>query len=555
MKPIDWIVMFAWLVAIVGYGLYRGRGSNTVDRYLLAGKSMPWYAMGLSIMATQASAVTFISTTGQSYTDGMRFVQFYFGLPLAMVILSATAVPIFHRANVYTAYEYLEQRFDVKTRALVSAIFLIPRGLAAGLSLYAPSVVLSVILGWPDRWTTILMGLLVVVYTSIGGNKAVIWADVQQMMLISCALVLALFMAIHLMPADVSWAKAVSLAGAAGRLNAVTTHFDWDDRYNLWSGLIGGMFLALAYFGCDQSQVQRYLTGKSIAQSRLGLLFNALAKIPMQFFILFIGAMVFVFFTFEKPPLLFQPVELTRLAKDPRFPAVEQRYDRAFAQRKQAAEDYLQAHGPEAQQNTRIRYQNAQRELDSAHAAGEQLVSKDFHDTNYIFLSFVTGYLPVGVVGLIVAVIFTAAMSSTSGEINSLAAVTVIDIYQRHFRKDASDGHYLAVSRLATVFWGVYAVVFAQYGSSFGALIEAVNIIGSLFYGGLLGVFVLAFFFKSVGANGAFFGVLAGEAAIFAAYLFTKISYLWYNVVGCVVVIAVGVLISQFSPAQRKTLA
>ena len=555
MKPIDWIVMFAWLVAIVGYGLYRGRGSNTVDRYLLAGKSMPWYAMGLSIMATQASAVTFISTTGQSYTDGMRFVQFYFGLPLAMVILCATAVPIFHRANVYTAYEYLEQRFDVKTRSLVSAIFLIPRGLAAGLSLYAPSVVLSVILGWPDRWTTVLMGLLIVIYTSIGGNKAVIWADVQQMMLISCALVLALFMAIHLMPPDVSWAKAVSLAGAAGRLNAVTTHFEWDDRYNLWSGLIGGMFLALAYFGCDQSQVQRYLTGKSIAQSRLGLLFNALAKIPMQFFILFIGAMVFVFFTFEKPPLLFQPVELARLAKDPRFPAVQQRYDQAFAQRRQAAEDYLQAGDSQAQQNTRIRYQNAQRELDSAHAAGEQLVSRDFHDTNYIFLSFVTGYLPVGVVGLIVAVIFTAAMSSTSGEINSLAAVTVIDIYQRHFRRGASDSHYLAASRVATVFWGFYAVMFAQYGSNFGALIEAVNIIGSLFYGGLLGVFVLAFFFKSVGANGAFAGVLAGEAAIFAAFFFTKISFLWYNVIGCLVVIAVGVLITRFSSSNPQRVA
>jgi SSS family transporter len=546
--------MFAWLAFIVSYGLYRGRGSNTVDRFLLAGKSMPWYAMGLSIMATQASAVTFISTTGQSYTDGMRFVQFYFGLPLAMVILSATAVPIFHRANVYTAYEYLEQRFDVKTRALVSAIFLIPRGLAAGLSLYAPSVVLSVILGWPDRWTTVLMGVLIVIYTSIGGNKAVIWADVQQMMLIFCGLVLALFMAIHLMPADVSWTQAISLAGAAGRLNAVTTHFDWDDRYNVWSGLIGGMFLALAYFGCDQSQVQRYLTGKSIAQSRLGLLFNALAKIPMQFFILFIGAMVFVFFTFEKPPLLFQPVELARMAKDPRFPAVEQRYDQAFAQRKQAAEDYLQARDPKAQQDTRTRYQTAQRELNDAHAAGEQLVGKDFHDTNYIFLSFVTNYLPAGVVGLIVAVIFTAAMSSTSGEINSLAAVTVIDIYQRHFRKDASDRHYLAASRIATVFWGMYAVVFAQYGSNFGALIEAVNIIGSLFYGGLLGVFVLAFFFKSVGSNGAFIGVLAGEAAIFAAFFFTKISFLWYNVIGCLVVIAVGVLISGLSRGERDAL-
>jgi SSS family transporter len=549
--------MFAWLAFIVGYGLYRGRGSNTVNSYLLASKSMPWYAMGLSIMATQASAVTFISTTGQSYTDGMRFVQFYFGLPLAMVILSATAVPIFHRAKVYTAYEYLEQRFDVKTRALVSAIFLIQRGLAAGLSLYAPSVVLSAILGWPERLTTVLMGVLIVSYTAFGGNKAVTWADVQQMLLISCALILALFMAIHLLPANVSWSGAVSLAGAAGRLNAVTWNFDWNDRYNVWSGLIGGMFLALAYFGCDQSQVQRYLTGRSIGQSRLGLLLNALAKIPMQFCILFIGAMVFVFFTFEKPPLLFQPVELARVEKDPRFSAVEQRYDQAFTERKQAAQEYLQTRDPEAQQATRTRYQNAQRALNEAHAAGEQLVGNDFHDVNYIFLSFVTGYLPAGVVGLIIAVIFTAAMSSTSGEINSLAAVTVIDLYQRHIRKDASDHHYLTASRLATLFWGVYAVVFAQYGSTFGALIEAVNIVGSLFYGGLLGVFVLAFFFKSVRANGAFFGVLAGEAAIFAAYLFTKISYLWYNVVGCVVVIAVGVLVSQFSAReeQRKDLA
>jgi len=548
--------MFAWLAFIVSYGLYRGRGSNTVNRYLLAGKSMPWYAMGLSIMATQASAVTFISTTGQSYTDGMRFVQFYFGLPLAMVILSATAVPIFHRANVYTAYEYLEKRFDVRTRDLVSAIFLIQRGLAAGLSLYAPSVVLSVILGWPDRWTTILMGVLIVTYTALGGNKAVIWADVQQMMLITCALVLALFMAIHLLPGDVTFTKAISLAGAAGRLNAVTTHFEWDDRYNLWSGLIGGMFLALAYFGCDQSQVQRYLTGKSIAQSRLGLLFNALAKIPMQFFILFIGAMVFVFFTFQKPPLLFQPVELARIEKDSRFQGVQQRYDRAFEQRKQAAEDFLEARSPEARQELQARYQKAQRELSEAHASGEQLVSPDFHDTNYIFLSFVTGYLPAGVVGLIIAVIFTAAMSSTSAEINSLAAVTVIDLYRRHVRQNATDHHYLTASRVATVFWGAYAVVFAQYGSNFGALIEAVNIIGSLFYGGLLGVFVLAFFFRSVGPRGAFLGVIAGEAAIFAAFFFTKISFLWYNVVGCVVVIAAGLAVSrvldQPLPASKK---
>ena len=556
MKPVDWIVMFAWLAFIVGYGLYRGRGSDTVSSFLLAGRTMPWYAMGLSIMATQASAVTFISTTAQSYTDGMRFVQFYFGLPLAMVILSATAVPIFHRANVYTAYEYLEQRFDMKTRALVSAIFLIQRGLAAGLSLYAPSVVLSVILGWPDRATTILMGVLVVTYTALGGNKAVTWADVQQMLLISCALVLALFMAVHLMPANVSWSNALSLAGAAGRLNAVTTHFQWDDRFNLWSGLIGGMFLALAYFGCDQSQVQRYLTGKSVAHSRLSLLFNAMAKIPMQFFILFIGAMVFVLFVFVKPPLLFQPAELQRVQSDARFPSVQQRFDAAFARRKQAAEDYLDAQrsgSAVAENESRARFNAAEKELNDAHSAGEQLVSKDFQDTNFIFLSFVTNYLPAGVVGLIIAVIFTAAMSSTSGEINSLAAVTVIDFYQRHIRREATDRHYLNASKWATLFWGTYAVIFAQYGRNFGALIVAVNVVGSLFYGGLLGVFVLAFFFKRVGPKGAFWGVLAGEAAIFAAFFFTDISFLWYNVVGCVVVLAVGLAVSQIFDSKTVT--
>jgi SSS family solute:Na+ symporter len=548
MRPLDWVVMFSWLAFIVSYGLYRGRGSTTVNKYLLAGKSMPWYAMGLSIMATQASAITFISTTGQSYTDGMRFVQFYFGLPIAMVILCATAVPIFHRANVYTAYEYLEKRFDAKTRALVSGIFLIQRGLAAGLSLYAPAVVLSVILGWPDKLTTVMMGALIVTYTSLGGIKAVTWADVQQMMLILCGLIISLVMAVHLLPSHISFGNAVSLAGAAGRLNAVNFHFDWNDRYNVWSGLIGGMFLMLAYFGCDQSQVQRYLTGKSVEQSRLSLIFNAMAKIPMQFFILFIGAMVFVFFIFERPPVLFQPVELARVKSDPRFPAVEKRYQQAFANRKDAAEQYLQSKSssdPSLKQASLERYQSAQRELNEAHLASEHLVGKDFHDTNYIFLSFVTRYLPAGLVGLIIAVIFSAAMSSTSGEINSLATVTVIDIYRRHVKKNAPDHHYLMASRWATVFWGLYAVAFAQYGRNFGALIEAVNIVGSLFYGGLLGVFVLAFFFKSVGANGAFFGVVAGEAAIFAANILTKISFLWYNVIGCVVVIVVGILVSR----------
>jgi SSS family transporter len=556
MRPLDWVVMFCWLVFIVSYGLYRGRGSSTMNKYLLAGKSMPWYAMGLSIMATQASAITFISTTGQSYTDGMRFVQFYFGLPIAMVILCATAVPIFHRANVYTAYEYLEQRFDAKTRSLVSLIFLIQRGLAAGLSLYAPAVVLSIILGWPDRATTVVMGILVMTYISFGGIKAVTWADVQQMSLILCGLVLALVLAVHLLPRSVSFADAVSLAGAAGKLNPVTFNFNWDDRYNIWSGLIGGMFLALAYFGCDQSQVQRYLTGKSIAASRLSLLFNAMAKIPMQFFILFIGAIVYVFFIYERPPLLFQPVELKNVQRDARFPAVERRYQQAYADRKQAADEYVQANhaGDRSRRQASIEhYRAAQQELNDAHAAGEHLVGKDFDDTNYIFLSFVTRYLPAGVVGLIVAVIFSAAMSSASGEINSLATVTVIDIYRRHIQREASDRHYLIASRFATVFWGCFAMGFAQYGRNFGALIQAVNVIGSLFYGGLLGVFVLAFFFRGVGANGAFIGVLAGEAAIFAANLFTKISFLWYNVIGCVVVVVVGLAVTRaFDQGRRR---
>ena len=559
MRTLDWVVLVSWLIAIVSYGLYRGRGSTTVDNYLLAGKTMPWYAMGLSIMATQASAITFISTTGQSYIDGMRFVQFYFGLPVAMVILSATAVPIFHRANVYTAYEYLEQRFDSRTRAVVSIIFLIQRGLAAGISLYAPAVVLSVILGFSDHMTTILMGSLVVLYTTMGGIKAVTWADVQQMIVILASLIFALGVAITLMPSNVSFHDALTVAGAAGRLNAVDLHFDPNNRYNLWSGLIGGMFLALAYFGTDQSQVQRYLTGKSIGQSRLSLLFNAMAKIPMQFFILFIGAMVFVFFTFEKAPVLFQPVVLEKVKKAPEFAGIESRYSAAFDQRRAAASDLISAsHAGDktVEKAAADKYRAAHSQYEVTRRDALKLVEKQtgesFNDTNYIFLSFVTHYLPVGVVGLVIAVIFSAAMSSISGEINSLATVSVIDVYRRYVKKEATDRHYLWASRLATAFWGVYAVAFASYGPTFGALIEAVNMVGSLFYPGMLGVFVLAFFFKRVGSSGAFWGVVVCEIVIFLLFKFSTIAYLWYNVIGCIVVIITGLLISIFDPRNPE---
>jgi Na+/proline symporter len=561
MRPLDWVVLVVTLVSIVSYGLYRSRGSNTVDRYLLAGKSMPWYAMALSIMATQASAITFLSTTGQSYVDGMRFVQFYFGLPIAMVVICATVVPVFHRAKVYTAYEYLEQRFDSKTRALASIVFLMQRGLSAGLTIYAPAIVLSVILDIPERYTTTGMGLVVITYTVLGGIKAVTWSDVQQMCIIFLGLVLALITVFVLLPQSVSIGDAVALAGAAGRLNAVTTKFDWADRFNIWGGLLGGTFLFLSYFGCDQSQVQRYLTGKSIAQSRLSLIFNAVAKIPMQFFILFIGAMVFVFYLFVQPPVLFRPNELQRVQGLSGYQAVEQQYNTAYAHRKQAALGYAEARraaDPATEQRAIDDFRAAQNEVDASRKAAFQFVQstggeKGFNDTNYIFLSFVTKYLPVGIVGLVIAVIFAATMSASSGEINSLATVTVIDIYKRYVKPGQSDQHYLWASRGATLFWGLYCITFAGFAGGLGSLIEAVNFVGSLFYGTLLGCFVLALGFRRVGGTPAFIGMLAGEAAILATWWFTTMAWLWYNVIGAVVVVLTALAISAASGSTLPT--
>jgi Na+/proline symporter len=550
MRIIDWFVFLLWLVSLVSYGLYRGRGSNTVSQFLLAGKTMPWYAMGLSILATQASAITFISTTGQGYVDGLRFAQFYFGLPVAMVILSATAVPIFHRARVYTAYEYLEHRFDSKTRALTSLIFLIQRGLAAGIGIYAPAVALSAVLGWSDRWITVLIGALVVLYVTTGGIKALTWADVQQMTMIFIALLVSLFMALKSLPSQVSILDAVHLAGAAGRLNIVDTHLDWSSRYNVWSGLIGGAFLALAYFGCDQSQVQRYLTGKSIAQSRLSLIFNASVKIPMQLFILFIGAMVFVLSLFVQEPMIFHPLEAARAAKTPEWQTTEANYERAFTERRAAAYELTKQQTPA----TVAQFQAAQKTFDTQRNAGIGIVQRlnrgaPFSDTNYIFLSFVKKFLPAGLVGLLIGVIFSASMGSTSGEINSLATVSVIDIYGRYIAPNRDDRHYLIASRFLTVFWGAFAVAFAALGArGFGALIERVNIVGSLFYGGMLGVFVLAFFFKHVRGTAAFWGVIIGEIAIFCAAAFTSVSFLWYNVIGCVVVVVAALILSGLMP-------
>jgi len=553
MRPLDWYVLIGTLLFVVLYGMWRSRGSRSMNQYVLAGKTMPWWAVAFSIMATQASAITFISTTGQAYVDGMRFVQVYFGLPLAMVILSATAVPIFHRAKVYTAYEYLEQRFDARTRALVSVIFLIQRGLSNGIALCATGIVLTLILGWPDHIAILIMGSLAILYTTTGGAKAVTWTEFPQLIIMMLGLVAALATAVWLFPGDVSFLDAVAVAGAAGKLKSVVFSFDWNDRYNFWSGLLGGMFLALAYFGCDQSQVQRYLTGKSIAQSRLSLMFNGVAKVPMQFLILFIGAIVFAFYHFEPPPLLFQRADLARIqAAKAEYTPVAERYDAAFVERRQAAREIIDARrqgDPEARARGAERYRRAQGDFEAARGEAIALTKKisgggDYNDANYIFLTFVTRYLPAGVVGLIMAAIFGAAMSTISSEINSLATVTVIDLYQRHFKKDAPEGHYLKVAKWATVFWGAWAMVTAELGKNLGALIEVVNIVGSLFYGGLLGVFVLAFFFQRVGGTAAFLGVIAGEAAIFATAGLTKVSFLWYNVIGCLVVIGAALAVS-----------
>ena len=531
MRLLDWIVLVASLVFVIGYGMWRSRRTKTTEQYLLAGREMPWYAMALSIMATQASAITFISTTGQAYADGMRFLQMYLGLPLAMILISATAVPIFHRARVYTAYEYLEQRFDVKTRTLVSIVFLIQRGLGAGVALYAPAIVLTVIFGWPDYVTTAIMGVLVVLYTTFGGIRAVTWTDFQQMLIMMIGLVAALITAIWLMPADVSFLDAVKTAGVAGRLNALVTSFSWSDQYNLFSGLIGGMFLALAYFGCDQSQVQRYLTGRSITQSRLSLLFNAIAKLPMQFLILFTGAMVFVFYVYAQPPLIFHPGEMKKVEQREDAVQLQQRFDDAWRARRDAAG------------RDETAFLQAQSEIDAVRKE-----TGAANDTNFIFLSFVTHYLPAGLVGLVMAAIFAAAMSTISAEVNSLATVSVIDIYKRHFAPAASDGHYLWASRVLTALWGVYAVFAAGFGRSLGSLIEAVNMVGSFFYGSLLGAFFLAFYAPRVGANAAFLAILLGEAAVIAVHFTYNVSFLWYNVVGALSVVVAGLALSFALP-------
>ncbi len=565
MSGLDWGILVGSWVLVVSYGVWKGRGSKDAESYLLSNRDMRWYTICLSIMATQASAITFLSTPGQAYADGMRFVQFYFGLPLAMVVLSVTVVPIFHRLKVYTAYEYLEGRFDLKTRALAAFLFLVQRGLACGLTIFAPAMVLSVLLGWNLHLTIGLIGALVLVYTVSGGTRAVAWAQSYQMLIIAGGMLVAGAVVVLRLPPGVSFGDALHVAGALDRLKAVDFTFDLSNRYNLWSGLIGGFFLQLAYFGTDQSQVQRYLTGRSVAQSRLGLLANGLVKVPMQFLILLLGAMVFVFYQFVAPPVFFNPVPVAQVRSGPlagEYRQAEIAYGHACADRSarvQALLDARRGGDPAREAAARAALRQAE-----AKAAGvrEQAVGilkranpgANPSDTNYVFLTYVLTFLPAGLVGLVLAAVFAASMSSSSGELNALASATTVDVWRRLL--GGGDGRReVWVSRLATFLWGCFAVFFAEYASRLGSLVEAVNILGSLFYGTILGIFLVAFYCQRVRGGAAFWAALIAEAGVLACFLFTDISFLWYNVVGCVLVVALSFVFHAFSggPSERTS--
>lgn len=549
--------MCGFLAFIAAYGTWKTRKTKDIDAFIRAGRSTPWYVVTLSIMATQASAITFISTPGQAYVDGMRFVQFYLGLPIAMIILSITAVPIFNKLNVYTAYEYLEKRFDLKNRLLGSILFLSQRGLAAGFTIFAPALILSVLLGWNINIAIFVMGGLVILYTTVGGSIAVNKTHIQQMIIIMAGMFAAFFMIIKLLPPDISLTDAAYVAGKLGKLNAIDFSFDLENRYTFWSGIIGGTFLMLSYFGTDQSQVQRYLGGSSITQSRMGLLTNGIVKVPMQFFILFTGAMVFVFFQFAAPPLFFNPVQ-EGVVKSGEYAEQYNGLEESFGKLKEEKQFHIREmlagidNGNESEINSaekKISEISEKEKLIRTEAVS--LIKKtnpdaDENDTNYIFLSFVINFLPAGLIGLVLASIISASMSSTSAELNALASTTVIDIYKRLIKKDGSDSHYLKISKLATIFWGIYAIIFALFANQLGTLIEAVNILGSLVYGTILGIFLVAFYLKKIQGTPTFFSALLAEIIVIYCFIFTEIPFLWFNLIGCLLVIALSFLFNGF---------
>ncbi len=562
MHWIDWAVMLLVLVAIIAYGVWRTRTVSTSQSYLQGDRELSWLTVGLSVMATQASAITFLSTPGQGYDDGIRFVQFYYGMPLAMIIICIFFLPIYYRLNVYTAYEYLENRFDKKTRTLAAILFLFSRGMAAAFTICAPSIILNNIMGWDLYTTIVIIGLVVTFYTAMGGTKAVSYTQKHQMTVMLTGLVLAAILIVVKLPGEVSLGDAVDLATEMGKMEAFDIEWDLSNRYNVWSGMTAALFLFLSYFGTDQSQVQRYLTGRSLRQSRIGLLLNGFIKVPMQFLVLFTGVMVFVFYLFVQAPVHFNKSNLARLEASPEWKAqleeVQKEYNVVFEEKEKASLSLIDAlrekdaaaiaRGKEELKRWQTEDQRVRARVDSlllaqAKATGSAV---ETNDRDYVFISYILGHFPRGVIGLLFAVIICAAMSSTASELTALSTTTVVDVYKRSFHPHATDQHYLWVSKGFTVLWGLVAIAFATIASLFENLIQAVNIVGSLLYGSILGIFLVAFFFKKIGATPAFIGGLVAEAVVLAVYFIDQsdkvedIGFLWLNPIGCAVVISVS---------------
>ncbi len=564
MNLLDWIILFGTLLSIVLYGTWKTRGAKNMESYLKGDNTMKWWMIGVSIMATQASAVTFLSTPGQAMEDGMRFLQFYFGLPLAMVIISVTMVPIYYRLKVYTAYEYLETRFDLKTRTFAAALFLLLRGLSAGITLLAPSIVLSSILGWNIIATTTMIGMFVIIYTVSGGTRAVSLTQRTQMAIIMGGMFLAGVMAYRLLPGNVSFGETVQLAGELGKLNIITTNFSMSDRFNIWSGLIASTFLFLSYFGTDQSQVARYLGGKSLTESRMGLIFNGLLKIPMQFIILFIGVLVFVFYLFNQPPVFHNQTLKNKVAQTEYARALnelETSYTSVYQQKQESVNNLLQGIRQENEASidaSKKEYYLWKKQEDSIRTEVKKTISSavpgaKIQDRDYMFLNFVLSYLPHGIIGLLLAVMFSAAMSSMASELNALASTTTVDIYKRSFNPEASPLHYLRASRFFTIMWALIAMAFAMLANMAENLIQFVNIVGSLFYGTILGIFLVAFYMKPIRGTSVFIAAVIGELAVLACYFFyyDEIAFLYYNIIGCVLVVMVAWIAHLFDKGKE----
>ncbi|MCY4778753.1 sodium:solute symporter [Sphingobacterium sp. UT-1RO-CII-1] len=561
MSIIDWVVLFFTILLIIAFGLYKSKGIKNIDDYIVGNREMPWYNVGFSVMATQASAITFLSAPGLAYSSGLSFVQFYFGLPLAMIVLCITFVPIFHRLKVYTAYEFLEKRFDTNTRVLTAILFLIQRGVSTGITIFAPSIILSSILHLDVTYTTLIIGSLVILYTTWGGTKAVSYTQLLQMSIIIGALLIAGIMVIKLLPNQIGLNEALHIAGKSGKTNAIDWSFDLNNQYTVWTGLIGGFFLQLSYFGTDQSQVGRYLTGSSIRDSRMGLLMNGLLKIPMQFSILLIGILVFAYYQFHTPPLFFNNVEIDKIENSiykEEYSQIMVKHELISQQKAVLAQQLtnaLKANNEKLIESSTIELQHKNKEDSHLRKELELLLKKnnpnaELNDNNYVFLSFVTSTFPKGLIGLLIAVIFLASMGATASAINSLSSTTVIDIYKRFVNKDGSDKGYLNASRLFTFFWGIISLLVAIYASQLGNLLEAVNILGSLFYGTILGIFLVAFYFKSIGGKAAFWAAVISEIIVFSIWKADIMAYLWLNLLGCISVITIGFLLQLFSKSK-----